>query len=172
MFTFDKNLLSVLSNNQYELHQWESVLENNIRKEKKLPKLYSIESLINLFNEQIILMAKHMFNINNQFKKSYLLKNNLTKNQIIIHIDFSENYQLKVYSEPQAASFGSSKSQVSLRTGMMYVKSNDETPFKIPFATLSPCLNHNSTTIWTLLLKPLEFVKSNYPAVKMIHFFI
>ena len=42
---FDEDLIASLIGKQIELYQWESINENNMRKEKKLPKIYSIKNL-------------------------------------------------------------------------------------------------------------------------------
>lgn len=63
------------------------------------------------------------------------MKEKLTFNEAILHVDFSQNYNLKVNREIQSAGFGPSKRQVSIHTGMMYVKPENEV-IKIPFASV------------------------------------
>ena len=65
---------------------------------------------------------------------------------MLIICDFSENYQSKLTEEIQSMHFGASKSQISLHTGMMYLKNRSHS-----FCTISAYLNHQPPPIWTHL---------------------
>lgn len=58
----------------------------------------------------------HVRNIQHQFKAIDTIKNDLKFNEILLHIDFSENYLCKYSEEVQAIHFGGSKTQLSLHT--------------------------------------------------------
>lgn len=63
---------------------------------------------------------KHISNIVMQFEAIKQLKFNLKEDEILIHVDFSENYSLKYNEEIQSFHFGGSRGQVSLHTGVIY----------------------------------------------------
>jgi hypothetical protein len=47
-------------------------------------------------------ITKHLFNIQNQFKYYQQLKQELTDNECLIHIDYAENYVGKYHEEIQS----------------------------------------------------------------------
>ncbi|GBN14813.1 hypothetical protein AVEN_115746-1 [Araneus ventricosus] len=107
---------------------------------------------------------------------------NLSPNEILLHIDFSENYALKYYSEVQAAHFGASKKQLSLHTGVLYFKENtkdldenaeaDDGTKNLSFCTVPENLEHGAHAVWAHL-KPIleELVPNNVSSkVDSVHF--
>ena len=80
--------------------------------------------LVNEINEEMQRACRHIFNIRNQYKTLQYLRRNLTHEEIIAHIDFSENYACKYAHEIQAMHFGGSRSFISLHTGVVYTKDN------------------------------------------------
>lgn len=167
-YNFEANSIDHMSDKIAKICQWQAVVEDKIRREKKVVKSLNVNQLIEMFNLQLKAISQHQFKIVNQFKKSHQLKE-LSSEDAVLHIDFSQNYNLKVNKEIQAAAFGASKQQISIHTGMLYVKP-EENLVKIPFASVSPILSHNATSIWTLLLEPLNYIKTNYPNIKNLHF--
>ncbi len=82
---------------------------------------------LELFHTLLHKFKRHMFNINQQKKRS--------KEKAVIHIDFSENYTCKYSSEIQAVHFGSSHQQATLHTGVLYICGEKE---PICVSTVSP----------------------------------
>lgn len=114
---------------------------------------------------------KHCYNIAVQHSSIKQLKNNLKDNEIIIHIDFSENYFLKYNEEIQSFHFGGSRGQVSLHTGVFYYLDN-QTGFvsNKSFCTLSQNTNHDAGAIWAHLTPILKLIQNLIPNVTTIHF--
>ncbi|KAI8423498.1 hypothetical protein MSG28_012611 [Choristoneura fumiferana] len=69
---------------------------------------------------------KHVATITHQYQMVADLKRKLTQNEVLIHIDFSENYCCKYNEEIQAVHFGGARQQVTLHTGVLYLRDNDE----------------------------------------------
>lgn len=80
---------------------------------------------------------------------------------IIVHCDFSENYTCKYFREIQTCHFGDNKKQISLHAGVLYIGTDT-----VPFATISPDLQHDATAIWSHLYPIL----AEYTHIKRIHF--
>jgi len=110
----------------------------------------SKEVLAEEINDELQKEAKHIFNINHQYKQLYSLRQKLRQHDILIHIDFSENYNCKYVSEIQSVHFGASQRQISLHTGVAYVGGDK----CIPFCTMSDCLKHGPAAIWNSQKKP------------------
>lgn len=53
-------------------------------------------------------------------------KESLKNNELMFRIDFSKNYIAKYEQEVQALHFGTSKRQITLHTGVFYIKSENE----------------------------------------------
>ncbi len=79
------------------------------------------DNLVELFHTLLHKFKRHTFNINQQYSYCRELKKNLSKEEAVIHIDFSENYTCKYSSEIQAVHFGSSHQQATLHTGVLYI---------------------------------------------------
>ena len=65
--------------------------------------------LLNLFNRKLDSLAKHHFNWLHQAKECRALKESLTEDEVVLHVDFSENFSCKLHSEVQAFHFGGSR---------------------------------------------------------------
>lgn len=92
---------------------------------------------------------------------------NLKKNEVVLRIDFSENYVCKCSTEIQAMHFGASKVQLSLHTGVQYEVKNDEVSSQ-SFTSVSDCLDHASFAIWAHL-KPILVKINENPKFDTIH---
>ncbi|KAG8176379.1 hypothetical protein JTE90_020165 [Oedothorax gibbosus] len=93
----------------------------------------------------------HLMNISHQFKIFSKLKNEVSENEIILHIDCSENYCCKYSKEVQAVHFGASRQQITLHTGMMYTARKQES-----FCTLSNSLRHDPQAVMAHIMPLLK----------------
>ena len=110
--------------------------------------------------------TRHIFNIRHQYQKTKALKETLSDDSCIIHIDFSENYSCKYATEPQSVHFGASRNQVSLHTGVLY--RHMQPP--LSFCSMSENTRHDPSAIWAHLHPILEDLKSSNPNIKTVHF--
>lgn len=62
----------------------------------------------------------HQSRITHQYKVLKELKMSLSQNDLVLHIDFSENYLCKYAEEIQGVRFGSSRDSLVLHTGVAY----------------------------------------------------
>lgn len=110
--------------------------------------------------------CRHVYNIKHQYEQIKTLKEKITETECIVHVDFSENYGCKLNSEVQGMHFGASRNQVSLHTGVTYLK--DKTPSS--FCTISDNTRHDPSAIWAHLHPILSEIKATHPNIKTIHF--
>lgn len=95
------------------------------------------------------------------------MKNTLAEGEVLVHIDFSENYQAKYTTEAQSVHFGASKEQISLHTGVIYFKKYDKLE-KLCFCSASSCLRHDASAIYAHLMCVLgKFVKDH--PIRVLH---
>lgn len=45
---------------------------------------------------------------------------NISEGEVLVRVDFSENYACKYFTEAQSVHFGASRQQVSIHTGVLY----------------------------------------------------
>lgn len=78
-----------------------------------------LQSLLSNFDTELKGFKIHIYNISHQYKVYKTLKANLQRNEIMLHCDFSENYNCKFHNEIQAVHFGASHSQITLHTSII-----------------------------------------------------
>nr|XP_046230013.1 uncharacterized protein LOC124051031 [Scatophagus argus] len=91
----------------------------------------------------------------------------MSKEEAVIHIDFSENYTCKYSSEIQAVHFGSSHQQANLHTGVLYIGGEKE---PICFCTVSSSKHKSPPAIWDHMNPVLDYLQATYPQVSVLHF--
>lgn len=125
----------------------------------------TITTLVNELQEEIKRLAKHEYNISHQYIQLKHLKDSCKANELILHIDFSENYLCKYKSEIQNVHFGCSKRQISIHTVMAYTHQKTKA-----FATISDNTSHKVGGIWAHLEPVIKHMKKLHPEVNRIHF--
>lgn len=78
-----------------------------------------------------------------QFQQIKVTKNNTSLRDVLIHIDFSENYLCKYAEEVQCANFGGVKPEITLQTVMAYQGSLEQC--KPSWTSTGKCKGKNRT---------------------------
>ena len=68
----------------------------------------TMQQLVDELGAELNLCCKHLYNIAHQYKAVRTLKQKLTDKDILLHVDFSENFGCKNASEIQSMHFGAS----------------------------------------------------------------
>lgn len=148
------------------------VENGKIRKKTVKEEFFNTKKeFIEIFKKSLFQYMMHLRNIVHQYRAVKEIKEGLTNEAILIHMDFSENYNCKYGAEPQAVHFGSSRMSITLHTGIMYYLCNDTHELKTEsFCTVSSNLRHDASAVWAHL-KPI-FLKINrkIPQLKTINF--
>lgn len=165
-----------LNNQTVNFFQWERVSETRMIKgsekvvKRTVKRKYEgkVSDVLHRFNKLLAGFLKHVYNIRHQYKETKEKLENLGENEVLLKVDFSENYVCKQKEEVQAMHFGASKVQLSLHTGIMYYKG--ENVGKTSFATVSESLNHEASAVWAHLKPILLKLNSERPNADTIHF--
>lgn len=120
------------------------------------------QNLIYAFSQEWDQFKKHAYNIIHQYREYRRCLNNLDDHSVLFHIDYSENYGCKLGTEIQSMHFGACRQQITLHTGVMYLKGNRP----VTSCSLSGNNYHGSEAIWAHMSPVLEFVKNEYPTPK------
>ena len=113
------------------------------------------QTLAEELNQDLQRACRHFFNIRHQYQALRTLKEKMSHEEALMHIDFSENYSTKYESEIQSMHFGPSRRQISLHTGVAYI--GDQVH---PFCTVSDCLKHGPAAIWAHLEPIIKYIKT------------
>lgn len=124
----------------------------------------SIERLVAVTKEQLPNFAAHIFNIRHQFSALKTMKEGIHDDDVMVHIDYSENWSCKYAREVKDTHFGGGNQQVTLHTGVFYnSKGRAEA-----FASVSASLQHDATATWAHLEPVLKYIRQKH--VRHIHF--
>lgn len=167
-------------------YSWKKKVEKrNIKGQDKIVKIVSkekiyctVDELCKKAQEDLPSFLQHEFNDYHQFKVFKDLRATLCENEIIVLIDFSENFLCKYHSAIQSAHFGASQIQLTLHTGVIYYKhstqnNDDEVSLGrecMSFCTISESLRHDSSAVWAHLQPILNKIKDKFVNVDTLHF--
>ncbi|XP_054720926.1 uncharacterized protein LOC129230544 [Uloborus diversus] len=112
----------------FKYFSWQTVKESKqikgnikvITKMVKVEKSSTIEDIFQKLKVELPKYETHVKTMTHQAKALKTIKEGLQPNELCFHIDFSENYELKLHKEVQSMHFGASKKQICLHTVMMY----------------------------------------------------
>ncbi len=137
------------------------VFKNWVKKSKS----GTVENLVEQFRLEIESIGSHQFNWLHQAEQFREMKENVAQNEIVLHIDFSENYGCKLNSEIQSYHFAGSRKQVTLHTAVAYTSKGTQS-----YATLSPSLRHDERAVWAHIMPVLEDVMLEHKqAIDILH---
>ncbi|CAH2093998.1 unnamed protein product [Euphydryas editha] len=138
-----------------------------VRKPLKKEITVTLKELVLVLEETLKSFLLHAGNIAHQYQMMTQL--NLSTNEVLIHIDFSENYYCKYREEIQAVHFGGGRQQVTLHTGVLYLKNPDDTVKTQSFCTLSDNSRHDLIAVWAHLKPIFDWFKNQRPNIHTVH---
>lgn len=160
--------------------QWQTVKEKKtikgkereIKRTVKLEREDIVQNAFKTLNLQLHSFKRHVFTMRHQSEQLRQKKLSLGPDEILIQVDFSENYVIKYSHEIQSMHFGASKRQISLHTGLYYFHDQDKRSTRSQcFCSVSDTLDHQAYAVWAHLDKILRDISSTFPQTKSIHFF-
>lgn len=119
-----------------------------------------------LFEKSLLNIMRHEARKQHQYEISSHLRKTLTNRDLLLHIDFSQNFEGKYGREPQSVHFGAFREQITLHTGVVYAKD-----FRHTFCTLSKSLRHDAAAIIAHLFPILRKYFEKFPMVDHLHIF-
>ncbi|CAH0545902.1 unnamed protein product [Brassicogethes aeneus] len=144
-------------------------IEKDCVKTIKEKKLSTKGEVLELLKESIKPFFLHVRNINHQFNAIQQIKEGLKEHDVLIHMDFSENYNCKYSEEIQSAHFGGSKPQISLHTVVVYFKQGNTLKRKC-YCTISENLRHDPIAICAHLKPIIVDIKEKIVSLDNVHF--
>ena len=160
----------LLNENDFDLQlanqqvlQWQKI-------DKKVQKStldVTFDELIEMFNAQIQVLKKHIFVKREQNKFYNNLKENLERNSVLIHVDYSENYSNKEQQEIQSAYFG--HETFSIFTACCYFLGVDNKLTTKNVTITSEATDHSRIAAHTCVIRVLEEVTKEMPGISRLY---
>ena len=104
-----------------QFYQWK---KNDAGYITKMHVVINIEQVLELWQEKITALKKHIFPKRQQYAECKRMKAELRETELMIYVDFSENYKSQQQNEIQSAYFG--HSTFSLFTSCVYYRNTDD----------------------------------------------
>ena len=139
-----------------EYYEWTKV----DGKVKKVLSSVDIEDAIALFNDHMKVLKAHIFVKRTQNTTYNALKNNLKENEIIVHVDYSENYNNKEQDEIQSAYFG--HSTFSIFTACCYLLGVDGNLINENFTITSEAPDHSRIAAYSCINRIVDFLRHKF----------
>jgi len=117
--------------------------------------------------KQLQLFEQHVQRVREQYQQVRKLKENLPEDEVMVQMDFAENYSCRSLNEPQPAYWN--LTMVTLHPVVAYYKDNGELKHK-SYVVVSDELTHSSSTVCAFLDKIMPELKTLKPELKCVHY--
>ncbi|CAG9796386.1 unnamed protein product [Diatraea saccharalis] len=142
--------------------------KKSVRKPVKKEYRVKLRQLIQNLEAALPLFFTHIGTIVHQYQAVQNIKKNLTINDILIHVDFSENYCCKYSEEIQAVHFGGGRQQITMHTGVLYLRKDDAIK-PVSFCSLSSDNRHDTMAVWAHLKPIFDWIKTQSLPISRLH---
>lgn len=122
------------------------------------------DDLLKVFNSKLDSLARHQYNWLHQTEQCRRLKETLSDEEAVLHMDFSENYACKLATEVQAFHFGGNRRQATIHTSVAYTNKSHQS-----YVTISNSLRHDERAIWAHLKPVLQNMREQNPSITTLH---
>lgn len=161
-FNNEHNIVYWKWENQSKTYSNKNGVDKSTKAIQKVTHTEKPLDVIKQFEKTIGPFIKHCGNIKNQYITTKDIKANLSKEECLVYIDFSENSGTKYNSEVQASHWH--KNQITMHTAMIYYKEIAQA-----FCSVSTSLCHDAIAVWAHLVPILQEIKKNAPQITTLH---
>lgn len=147
-----------------EFKQWVHTDRDTIET-RQLP----LDEFISELSEKIFNLTSHHYTAKHQSAYLRLSKEGLTKEKLVILMDFAENYSFVVQDAIQ--SFHWENSQATMHPFVVYYTDSDQQIANLSFCIVSDSLKHDTIAVHVFLTRLLWHLQQKFPEVKHIQYF-
>jgi hypothetical protein len=170
-FESDENLQDELNEklgDEVVFKQWKKVNDGDKYRwkevEVKMPKDEFVDHLL----KELKTFRCHVERVQTQYREIRRLRENLPDGEVLLWMDFAENYTCASMEEVQSAYWNAS--MVSLHTMVAYFPGDGTQRSLQSYVAVSDVLSHNATAVFTILKKVLPMIKEEYPLIRKVHY--
>ena len=147
---------------------WKRVEQENKTKrmmviEEEICKENFVENIVREFEE----FTEHVYRLRAQYSQLKKNKEKLKKHEMIMQMDFAENYTCRLLDEVQTAYW--SLTSVTLHPLVIYMKQGDELQHQ-SYVVISDTMTHSSSTVCTFMDAMIPELKKLDPELSKIHY--
>ncbi|CAC5410149.1 unnamed protein product [Mytilus coruscus] len=146
---------------------WKRVQDGEKLRWKEVEGKISKTAFNDPFNKELTAFRGHVQRTQKQYIEMRRLRENLKDGNIRIWMDFAENYNCSAVKEIQSAYLNTA--MVSLHTMVVYFPEGHIKKLQSMVA-VSDLVQHNATTVFTILKKTIPIVKEEYPELTTVHY--
>lgn len=128
----------------------------------------SAEEFTDTLFQKLDKLVTHDFLVQRQKQFLENLKNNLQPGQLLVFIDFSENYAFKI--QEAVSQFYYNNASATLLPVVIYYKVGEELQH-LSWMGISNCMKHDCILVYTFQTKLIEFLKSKFDDITEINYF-
>ena len=143
------------THNEITFGQWKRVAVEDKGNRKMIMKVVSTTRTLIDFLEKLSLQvqefSEHVQRVRKQHEECLKVKQNLPLNEVVVNMDFAENYSCKSVEEIQSAYWN--MSAVTLHPIVVYYKEGSERLKHKSIVMVSDEMAHNSNTVLTFIDK-------------------
>lgn len=164
-------LQKIPEGSEVRYQQWRRVKLNNGKERQRVVEVMKerdefVKEMTEAFKE----FRGHIQRVKEQYKAIKMLKDRLPSNQVVIQMDFSENYSCNTLEEIQSAYWNAC--MVTLHPVVMYYRKQDGEQLRhSSYVYVSEVLSHNAAMVISIIDKVIAEVKQLIPNVNTVHFF-
>ena len=140
-----------------EFFEWGKSVEGMV---SKVQRKMGIVDAINLLKQQIVVLKSHLFTKRTQLECYNTIKENLKQSDLLIHVDYSQNYDNKHQNEVQSAYFG--HNSFSIFTACCYFQDETNSLAKQAITVTSESSDHCRSASISCLLKIINFMRETH----------
>ena len=170
-FQTDESLETVLQNDlpetEMKYKHWKKEHDGEKYRWKEREESIAKKDFIILVLKEVAEFRQHVHRVQNQYREVRRLRENLPQNEILVWMDFAENYTCSTVEEPQKAYWN--KDSVSLHTMVAYFPDGNAKTIQSCVA-ISNIQTHNATVVYSILRKVVPLLKEECPNLAKIHY--
>ena len=171
----DLNLEKIKAETPQEIKfgQWKRVSMNDKGMKKMVMKIsvctMNNNDFVKFMEKQIKEFKQHVYRVRHQYEESVKIKQNLPKNEIIVQMNFAENYSSKGVDDIQSAWWN--WTSVTLHPVVLYYKDDNEELKHQSTMIVSNEMGRNSSVVETFLDVIGPKMKKYVPNIHKVHFY-
>lgn len=155
------------ANDNIEFEEWRKVEVDGKKRMKVIKITMARDEYETYMKMQYSEFLEHVQRVKAQYNSIRQLKENLPEQELVVHLDFAENFTCCNADEIQSAYWNSMA--VMRHPVVVYFKNVNDLQHK-SYIYVSSVASHNSTAVYTILKKLVPDLKALIPNLKMIHY--
>lgn len=169
-FTINEEILeqiNSLESTTIKFTQWKRVPDGTKMRFKEIEETVTKADFCVKFDKDLTEFRDHVDRVHTQYSQLKTLRENLPENEVLIWMDFAENFGCVSVEEVQSAYWNAA--MISLHTMVVYYPTGTDNKIQ-SYVAASDVLSHNATAVYTILKKMIAIMKEDNPNLKRIHY--